>query len=212
MSRKSRTVSKKGIALNFVIGGAAGALAALVLTRLAPDFTFEGYHPWGLLIALLLAVIGGSSMVASTSPRRTAGVFGSDFEPGEDFAAEMRSLRWQAIVSLLAAVEMGLLSLSPEILVANRGGILAILAAVLALQTIFNLRLWRHGDEFIRRLIVDASVAAFLVFQILLFFWAAASRLEYLPDPGAFDIYVLMMGVYLVASGIVGIRRGLGTV
>ncbi|GAD58089.1 hypothetical protein [Brevundimonas abyssalis] len=50
---------------------------------------------------------------------------------------------------------------------------------------------------------------AFWIGQAALFGWAVAERLGVAPTLTAWDILVVVMGLYLVCSATVGLRRGL---
>jgi hypothetical protein len=86
---------------------------------------------------------------------------------------------------------------------------LAAVAALLILHTVMNFHLYRTVDELFRRVVVEAGAATFWLGQGLLFLWAAAERLSAVPPVTAWDAYVVLMGVYLVVSMIVTMRRGL---
>ena len=83
------------------------------------------------------------------------------------------------------------------------------IAAFFILHTGLNLNLWRRGDEMIRRVIVESGAMAFWIGQAALFGWAVAERLGVAPALTAWDILVVVMGLYLICSAVVGLRRGL---
>lgn len=196
----------------FLVGAVVGGVGAYLISQHGPDLTVPGTHAPGLLVAVLLAILGSSILVSSLSRAGAAQLVGTELEPGEDIRPELRPLRWQGFVTLLAGIELSILSLGTNVLTGPRSTLLlALLAATLAAQTWFNVELWRRGDELFRQVIVEAGMIGFLIFQFGLFFWVVGSRFAFVPDPGALDIYVLMMVLYLLGSGIASIRRGYGT-
>nr|WP_314432948.1 hypothetical protein [uncultured Brevundimonas sp.] len=57
--------------------------------------------------------------------------------------------------------------------------------------------------------VLETATIAFLLGQGLLFIWAAAERLGLATPLTAWDIYAVLMAVYLTASLVVSLRRGL---
>ena len=203
---------KKTLILNFVGGALTGGVAAFLVLEHGERLDLEGAHPLGLLVAALLGIVGAAILITSLTRAGAAEMIGTPVEPGEDIGVELKSLRLQGAVALLAAAELLILSLGTDLLTGPESGLLlAVLAVVLAAQTWLNLRLWRSGDELFRRVIVEAAVIGFVAFQFLLFLWVVAARFALTPDPEALDIYVLMMVLYLAGSGIAGVRRGYGS-
>lgn len=196
--------------LSGLAGGITGGAAVFLLADVIEELP-EGLHVIGAVIAVLLAWVGLALLWASASPERAARTWGTTMEPGEDFTDEIRSLRAQAVVTLLAGAELLLLSWPIDALQGSaRPALLAALVIGTGVQNWLNWRLWRSGDEFFRRVLVEACVLGFVLSQLLVFFWAVGERFGYVAAPGALDIYVLMMGVYLVASSAAGVRRGIG--
>lgn len=91
-----------------------------------------------------------------------------------------------------------------------RAGVLAALVALGAVQLAANLRLWRTGDELFRRVILETGAVCFWLLQLALFAYAAAERLGLVGTVSAWGLMGVLMAVYLVASGVVAYRRGLG--
>jgi hypothetical protein len=83
------------------------------------------------------------------------------------------------------------------------------IAALLAIQTVANLMLWRRADELLRRITVEAGALTFWLSQGVLFLYAAAERLGLVPEVNAWSLIGVMMALYILASGIVAARRGL---
>ena len=203
--------NRKILLLQFAGGAVVGAIAAFVALDFGPELGLEGAHEGALLLALLLAALGLMIAISSLTRTGAASMIGARVEPGEDIAPEINLLRWQGVVGFLAGAELFILALDPSLLGGPaRSWLAPLLLLILAAQSWINLRLWRLGDEFFRRVIAEAGIIGFVAFQFLLFFWTAAVRFGLAPDPAALDIYVLMMALYMLGSGIAGIRHGYG--
>lgn len=215
MSVQTRGKALRNLGINFAVGAAVGATAAFigieVLFEAVPGFRFVDAHFPGLLVAIAVLALGLMLCVESLSPTRTAKLIGATIEEGDDLTAEMTSLRWQGVVTVLAGAELAILSFGTDHLTGESGPVfLLLLVAILMVQTWFNIRLWRRGDEFFRRILVEAAVASFAILQFPLLFWAAGARFGYFRDPTGLDIYVMVLVIYLFASGVVSFRRGYG--
>lgn len=204
-------ISWRRIMVQFAIGAVGGAVAASLMFRLVDGDRLAGSHMPGLLVAVIVTLTGLFIAWSATSDRRAADAIGLSRDPGESLGEERRSLGAQGLVTLMAGVELGILSLDPELLNGPARTILiAGLLALLAVQTVINVRLWRSGDELFRRLVTEASMAAFLIFQFLLFFWVVGAQFRMVDDPSALDLYVLCLVLYLGAGAWIGVRRGYG--
>jgi hypothetical protein len=105
-------------------------------------------------------------------------------------------------VILLLPVIFELAGLTPVIA-------LTIVVLLLALHTVLNLKVYREIDELWRRAVMEAGTITFFVGQVALFLWAAAERLGVVPPITAWDVYAVLMALYLCISVIVSARRGL---
>lgn len=83
------------------------------------------------------------------------------------------------------------------------------IVALLALQSVANLMLWRAADEMLRRVMWETSAMAFWALQLALFLYAAAERLGLIGGVSAWGMTGILMGVYLIASMVASARRGL---
>jgi hypothetical protein len=126
---------------------------------------------------------------------------------------QTRFQQLQASVLILAGIMLALPVIAP--LLADAGwamppAIVTMSAILLcfAVQSVLNLVLWRRSDEFVRRLIAETSSACFWLLQAALFVWAAGERLGLLPAASTWDCAVVLMAVYLVASGSISMRNG----
>jgi hypothetical protein len=133
-------------------------------------------------------------------------------EPRPATPAQMRFYRTQAYVLILAGLLLalpvlaGLLPASASTGV--RVGAMAALVVLFALQTWWNIRIWRRADEFMRALIADVSIICFWVLQSAVLFWAAGEKLGLLPPASLWDALVVMMAVYLLVSATQSVRKG----
>ena len=203
--------NRKTLLIQFVIGMAVGAAGAFVVLDYGDELGLERMHEPAMLLALLLVAVGLFIVLGSLTRTGAAQMLGADIEPGEDVAPELNLVRWQGVAGFLAGAELLILALDPALLGGPaRSWLLPLLLLILAAQTWINLMLWRRGDEYFRRVISEAGIIGFVAFQFLLFFWVGAVRFGLAADPEALDVYVLMMALYLLGSGIAGVRHGYG--
>lgn len=209
-TRKSRRIAANLIA-GLLVGGAIGA-------ALAASGAIEQVSAWRaseiatLAIGALLLIIAGFTAFAATSGNRYRRMIDqrADDEPVE--AGDLVFARRQALVSgaagvLLIAIPAAANSgLAPEARIAAAIGVFAILAV----QTLFNVRLWRDGDELTRRVVADSGAISFWLLQFALFAWAALVMLGLAPEIDSWTGVAVLMAVYLVTSTLVAMRRGFG--
>ena len=197
----------------FLIGAVVGATGAFIFDLFVDegDLPVAAFHEGAALTALFLFVVAATVFVLSFSNRQIAEAYGGELEEGEDYGEDKSSFRAQALVTLLAAVEMAVLAIAPETLRTAAIPVLVGLAVLLVVQTAINWRIWKSGGEFLERLMVQVGALSFVLFQFGLFAWTAGNRLGYLPDASALDLYVALMVVYMLASGYIGIRLQVGS-
>ena len=190
--------------------GVLGYGLGWLLADHVPPGAFEGlglgWSDYGALaVALMLIIGGGYTLFAARSAKALAAVMGAEDRVGQ---AETRQMRVQGAVVMLSGA---MLAAPPLIVLAGNSApapTYAVLMAVFVLHTAMNLRLWRRGDEMIRRVIVEAGAGTFWIAQGLLFVWAVAERLGLAPAVTAWDLLVGVMGLYLIVSTAVAVRRG----
>lgn len=158
-----------------------------------------------LYVAFCLAVGGIFAAVTSLSPAALGKMLKLD-EPATP--SEISLVRSSAGLLLITAVIM---LMPPAFSLAGVDPLLSLVlvAVLLGLHTLLNLRIWKVADEMLRKTTMEASVVTFWGGQIALFGWAAAERAGVAPTLTAWDIYVVLMALYLVASTVISIRRGL---
>ncbi len=189
--------------------GVVGYLFGKWLAEAYPDLGPLTLPRWADLLAFFLAFILVFASVWTAAISLNARALGKVLKlEGPAGPTETRDSRIQAAVLGLSGVIMAL----PPILMAIGADPLfaiGLLLVLLALHTALNIRVYRSADEFLRRTVMEAGVVTFWAGQGVLFLWAAAERLSLAPALTAWDIYVVMMGAYLVGSMIVTVRRGL---
>lgn len=193
------------VAVCGVAGYGVGRLAAEVFPRALPAADIR----WSDVLACLLAggLIFGTIAVLITSldARRLGRMYRLE---GPASAHEVSVARFQALVMgfsgviLLLPMVFSLIGLSPVF------GVAAI-AALFVVHTVMNWSVYQQADELLRRSVLEAATIAFFLGQGLLFIWAAAERLGLATPLTAWDIYAVLMAVYLTASLVVSLRRGL---
>ena len=193
----ARLMRSLGMAL---LGAVVGAGAATVLVDRGSALR------WADVLAIgcaLVCLLGGLVLtLTSLDPRALSRAMNVE---GEATRREVRSARANGALLqltgalLLAPIAASALGLRPDL--AWFG-----LLAAFALQSGWNWRLWRTGDELTRRLIVECGAAAFWVFQVGLFLFAAAARLGLAPGADAWDIFSVLMATYLVAASVISLR------
>lgn len=195
----------------FAAGATLGAAGYLVGRHLGVSGVLDGapLPRWADLLAGLLGLLmvstAGVMAAMSLSPAIVGRVLKLEGPAGPD---ELRDARLQALILGLSGV---IVVLPP--LLASRGveplSALALLAVMMAVHTALNLVLYRRVDELFRRAAVEAGALTFWLGQGVLFLWAVAERLGAAPPITGWDIYVVLLAAYLVASAGVAARRGL---
>ena len=93
-------------------------------------------------------------------------------------------------------------SIAPEVVMAG-------IVAVLAVQTVANVLLWRRADEMLRHLMLETSAISFWLLQLAFFTYAAAERLGLVGGVSAWGMAGILMVIYLFASTVASARKGL---
>ncbi len=198
-------------ALIGAVCGAAGVLVGRSLAQVFPDLALPELPNlrWSDLLALYVAfslVAGGAYAIIVSFNRAALGKMLKLDEPATP--SEVRLVRLSGALLFLTAVIMLMPPLFSLIGTDPMASLVAV-AGLLGLNTVLNLRIWKNADELLRKTTMEASVVTFWGGQIALFGWAAAERAGVAPTLTAWDIYVVLMALYLVASTVISIRRGL---
>jgi hypothetical protein len=189
-----------------VVGYGVGHLAADLFPGFSPDLS--AVRPAdiaaGFIAAVLLVACFSTALISFNRP--ALGRLLKLEEPAGQ--AEVVNARLQSAILGLSGVTVIL----PIILSGIGLPVTASIAAIGLLLVVYvalNLRLYRTVDELFRRVVIDAGALTFWLGQGVLFIWAAAERLGAAPPLTAWDIYVVLIGAYLIVSMVVTIRRGL---
>ena len=75
-----------------------------------------------------------------------------------------------------------------------------------AVQTVYNFRLWRVSDEFLRGAMTTTAAVTFAVGQGALFLWAAAEHMSLVKPVSTWDVLLNMMLLYMVVGALVSVR------
>lgn len=202
------TLGAAGMLVGAVVGWGTGRL----VKHGALDLSGAGWSDLaaGTIAAMVLAsglIIG----LATFNPRLAARII----DPAGDRPARPSQVifyRQQAAVLALAGLMMAapvvatlvLAPLPPQLGQAIMAGVVALFL----LQTLLNLTVWTRADEMMRQMIAEAGSICFWVLQGGLFLWAAAEKLNIAPALSAWDLMTILMGVYLVVSTVLSLRRG----
>ena len=206
----ARSLSKVFLA-GFVFGvvgyGVGYVLAKVVFPDAGPlpDLNLRWSDAVAAVAAVSLVIGAAAVLMVSLDPARLGRMYKLE---GPASAEETAQARLQSVVMglsgviLLLPVIFELAGLTPVIA-------LTIVVLLLALHTVLNLKVYREIDELWRRAVMEAGTITFFVGQVALFLWAAAERLGVVPPITAWDVYAVLMALYLCISVIVSARRGL---
>lgn len=197
------------VALIFAVCGVAGYGVGHLGAMLFPGADLKLNLRWSDVLALLLSaalIIGAIAvLITSLDPQRLGRMYRLE---GAASAQETGVARFQALVSGFSGLILTLpmvfawLGLSPVFGV----GAIAVLFVV---HTVMNWRVYQQADELLRRTVLETATIAFFAGQGLLFIWAAAERLGVATPLTGWDIYAVLMALYLAVSLTVSVRRGL---
>ena len=199
----------------------ASILVGAVVGFFGFSYLFDAWDSGGIVsssdpLAVVLAVLlaGQGVMVLGLSfARRSLGAVISGEEHRSATPAQVARFRVQGAVLLLAAlllflpVDPTLLGLIPA---APGETVMVVVAVLIALQSLLNLRLWLGSDEFDRQMIANTSALSFWATQVPIFLWGAGERIGVLPALGTWDLVVAIMVIYLMASSYITMRHGAG--
>jgi hypothetical protein len=80
------------------------------------------------------------------------------------------------------------------------------IALLFAVQMIYNFRLWRVSDEFIRGAMATTAALTFAIGQGGLFLWAAAEHMSLVQPVSTWDLLLNMMLLYIFVGAVVSVR------
>lgn len=202
-----------------VAGLPVGFFAGRWLLGLRREGLWGGFDPsGGDMLAFLLAaflVFAGLVTAGLASSRKALGrrINGDDVRAVTPAtSAQARFYAGQGLVLVLA----GAMLAAPPLAVALFDPLSPLLAsavmtgliALFLFQTVGNITLWIRSDELMRRAMAETAAVSFVLFQGLLFLWAAGEKLALLPALTLWDAFNVTMIGYLAISMLVGWRRG----
>lgn len=206
----ARSLSKVFLA-GFVFGVVGYGVGHMLGAAFPPDTDLlDRLTPrWAdvLAVGAALFLLGGSIfvLVLSTDARRLGRLYKLEGPASTEETAQARLqcgvMAFSGVLLLLPMI-FSLAGLSPLFGV-------AVIVVLLILHTVMNVRVYRKADELLRRTMMEAATTAFFLGQGVLFVWAAAERMGAVPAITAWDIYAVLMILYLLASLVISARRGL---
>jgi len=161
---------------------------------------------WLGLVFIAYALLFG---FLSTSPKHLAQLLEGEQATVPASHQEVNTARLQSVVLLLAGFLLMLPIFVQHLLSRPAIGaqIFALIAVLFAVQTWANIRLWLDSDEFGRRIILEVCALTFAIGQGFFFLWAAAEHLHLVHSISAWNIYSLLMMLYLLSSSWAGVRH-----
>jgi hypothetical protein len=206
----ARSLSKvfmAGFAFGVVGYGVGYVLAKFVLPDAGPlpDLNLRWSDAVAAVAAISLVIGAAAVLMVSLDPARLGRMYKLE---GPASVEETAQARLQSVVMGLSGVIL-LLPVIFELASLASIAALTIVVLLLALHTALNLKVYREIDELWRRAVMEAGTITFFVGQVALFLWAAAERLGVVPPITAWDVYAVLMALYLCISVIVTTRRGL---
>lgn len=195
-----------------IFGAGVGWLIGRLLKTGALDLSSATWADLaaGTIAAMLLAT--GLIVGLASFNRRLAGKLIDPTSDRPARPAQASFYRQQAAVMALA----GLMLATPVVArlafdplpVQLAQAIMAGIVALFLLQTLLNVTVWMRADEMVRQMVAESGSACFWVLQGALFLWACAEKLQLAPALSAWDLMTILMGVYLVVSSLMSVRRG----
>jgi len=122
---------------------------------------------------------------------------------------EVRSFVYQAFVMALAGILLALPIIGARLFITKlqyREFYFVGIALLFAVQTVYNFRLWRVSDEFVRNTMLTTAALTFAIGQGGLFLWAAAEHLDLVRPVSAWYLLVNMMLLYIFVGAVVSVR------
>lgn len=176
-----------------------------------PGDRFEGLHPGFLTLGLIMLLMGTLIAAFSFSRRMIADNMGIDLAVERDVEPERAMARLQGLILVLAGFAMLLPALGHAPFGLSGEAAFAIVLALLVVESALNVHALRESDELLRLVTAEVCVWTFWTFQLVAFVWAVGAQFRLFPGFTPLDIVTVLMTLYLIASAVGAIRRGLGT-
>jgi hypothetical protein len=193
-----------------IAGAAVGYLGVELLMHLHISPRQVGWSDaialWISIVFIALGLVVG---LVSTNRSRLA----KELEPEATVpasAGEVHITRLQAAVLAIAGVLMGTPVFAQPYIAQHPGGNYVVFVSILvvfALQTWLNIRIWVASDEFLRKTILQVTALTFTIGQGLFFLAAAAEHLHLIAPISSWNVYSLLMLLYLLVTFYIGLRN-----
>lgn len=167
----------------------------------ASDLLAVGLGLLSLLMAVLLLLFAVNRRWLGQSLEQDAAATPASSE-------EVHSFRLQALLLALT----GVLLLVPVVIArlastaTQARSLFAAFALLLAFQSLINWRVWRCGDEFQRRIVLETGALSMHLGTALLFLWAVAERLSLVRPLSVWDANIALLTLYVAASCVMNVR------
>jgi hypothetical protein len=192
-------------------GAALGYAGITALEHLRGSLKHLPWTDWlGIWLGVTMAGIGLVLYVMSFNRREVAQSLEGWNAKLPATNEEISSFRLQATTLFLAGVLMLLPILIQGRALAQSGSgalVFAGIVVLFAVQTVVNVSVWRHADEFLRGQMLLVGAVTFAIGQGALFLCAAAERLGLVARVPTWDTLVLMMTLYLFVGAWFGIKN-----
>jgi hypothetical protein len=166
------------------------------------DVTALGLAAFYLVTTLLLLWIANDRMrLARVLEGKEADIPASD--------DEVRSFVYQALVMALAGILLALPIFGARLFAGDllhRKIAFAGIVLLFAVQTFYNVRLWRISDEFVRSTMAKTAALTFAIGQGGLFLRAAAEHMSLVKPVSTWDLLVIMMQLYIFVGLFISVR------
>lgn len=215
MTTDSRKFPPRTLILLAACGGVVGALIGASMAKLLRHMHISPRDiGWTDAIALWIAAVFVASSLLfaylSTNRRQLAQMFEGQHAVVPATSTEVQSALLQMVVLALAGLLLAAPIVVHKVVLESRNvgtAVFCALLALFALQTWANVALWRRSDEFVRQMMMETAGWSFGIGQGLLFLWAAAEHLQLVRPVSAWNLYSLLMLLYLVSGAAVTVRQ-----
>lgn len=196
-----------------VVGGALGyGAAATGLLDGAKRLDWQAGDMLSLALAAMLLALGVFAATAGAGPGAYRRLVERSADAAEPLDPEaLPNARRQAAVLIAAGLALAIppLAMASVASLPLRQAAMAAIVGLLLVESLYNWRLWRRGDELTRRVIVESFAVTFWITQFGLFLFAALAHMALVGDVSSWVLLQLMLAVYLVTSVVIGVRRGI---
>jgi len=174
-------------------------------SELSSDVLLLNFIGW---IYTLMGMVCGLGLIL---PKKI-GVQMLNIEDEEELDEQRRILTGSSIVLLAIGISLCLLALSGDSgIISPEIAFSAIIISTLA-SLFITLKDWKHYDELLRQMSLEATYLSFSMTAIILWFWCSAAWIDWMSLPSPLIIISLISGLYIISVFIICGRRGLLTI